>query len=100
MRRGTTPTHTFTIPDEVSVPAMQVIYITYAQFGRTVLEKDIDDIAINNQNLVVTLTQEETLSFKDGTATIQIRCRSNEGVAYASDIKTLKVETVQKKGVI
>ena len=100
MRRGTTPTHTFTIPNEISVPTLEVIYITYSQFGRTVLEKDIDDLLINNQKLSITLTQEETLSFKDGTANVQIRCRSSEDIAYASDIKTIKVETVQKKGII
>lgn len=100
MRRGTTPTHTFTIPDDIDISAWVVIYITYSQFGRTQLEKNIDEININEQVLSVHLTQEETLAFKKGAAGVQIRARDAVDEAYASEEMPFTVQDVYKKGKI
>ena len=44
MWRGTTPTHTFTLPDGMSAEDFSTAYITYSQNGCTVLEKTVSDI--------------------------------------------------------
>ena len=104
MRRGTTPTHTFTIPEDIDVSSMVAIFITYSQFSKTQLEKDISQITIDGQVLSVHLTQEETLAFKvdlSGRNTgVQIRSRDVAGEAYGTEEMRLVVEDVYKKGVI
>ncbi len=41
MRRGTTPTLTFTLPKEIDIAEM---YVTFSQNGKTVLEKRKDEV--------------------------------------------------------
>ena len=100
MRRGTTPTHTCTIPSSLEVSTLSEIYITYTQFGRTIIERTIDDIEIDGQQLKVNLSQAETLSFKVGKARMQIRAKSAIGKTYASDIKEIIVQEILKDGEI
>lgn len=100
MRRGTTPTHTCTIPSSLDVSTLSEIYITYSQFGRPKLEKTKEDITIDGQTLTINLSQAETLSFKVGKARIQLRAVSAIGKAYASDIKEIQVEEILKDGEI
>ena len=100
MTRGTTPTHTFTIPEELDVSTLSVIYITYSQFGRRVIEKDIEDIIISDQTLSVTLSQVETLLFRPGEVEIQIRAKTTGGSAYASTIVETTAERILKNGEI
>ena len=38
--RGTTPTHSFTLPDELNGMALAALEITYRQDGRAVVEQD------------------------------------------------------------
>ena len=84
---GTTPTHIFTLPfDSALVKEAQVIY---AQGGMEVLRKDTQDFEMDGQQIGVTLTQEETLSFDHRqNVQVQLRILSTEGVAYASNIYT------------
>lgn len=46
------------------------------------------------------LTQEETLSFKNGNCNIQLRMITYDGIAMASPIKTVNVYSVLNKEVI
>ena len=61
--RGTTPTHSFTLPDELNGVELAALYITYRQDGKTVIEKDRSSISIEDGVASVRLTQEETLLF-------------------------------------
>ena len=99
MRRGTTPTHTFTT--DVNLTTAEVLYITYEQGDKEIIEKDIDDVTIASDKVTTTLTQEETLKVKPhGTVKIQIRARLANGEAVASNIMTASPEDILKDGVI
>ena len=99
MRRGTTPTHTFKSP--VDFTTVQVIFLTYKQNGKTIIEKDIDDIEIFEDKLVVTLTQADTLAFSTiGEVEIQCRARFPDGSALASNIVKTPACKILKEGII
>lgn len=99
MRRGTTPTHTFTT--DVDLTGATVLYLTYKQNGRIKVEKTIDDVTINPDSVQVTLTQKETLSFDDeGDVRIQIRARFPDDSAVASNIIKTTAQIILKEGEI
>lgn len=98
MLRGTTPTHTFQVDTDLTTAS--VIYITYDQDEKPVVEKTGSDITATSSTLVVTLSQAETLRFRDGRVRIQIRARFPDGSAIASNVITTTAEAVLKEGEI
>ena len=99
MRRGTTVENTFTT--DIDLTEAEVIFITYKQKNRKVIEKSIDDIDVSTDSLVVTLTQADTLAFSAGTPVeVQIRARFVSGSAVASNVMTTTVDKILKEGVI
>lgn len=105
MYRGTTPTNTFRTTVDLS--SAEVMYITYGQRGKTVVEKTKADIAFdpageepNTYSFSVSLTQEETLRFSDTDVYIQVRARFPGETAIASKVIKTTVEKVLKDGVI
>lgn len=107
MTRGTTPTHTFTLPDNLKTATFSALYITYAQHGTTVLEKTLDDVTNNNGVLACTLTQADTLKFEVldqhcgcDKVNIQVRIKTSDGVAMASDIMAIPISDILKDGEI
>lgn len=58
MIRGTTPTHTFTLPFDVSL--IKKIKIIYAQGGEQKFCKRKEDCILDGRTVQTTLTQEET----------------------------------------
>lgn len=107
MTRGTTPTHTFTLPDDLTSATISALYITYAQHGTTVLEKTLDDVTNNNGVLTCTLTQADTLKFEVldqhcgcDKVNIQVRIKTSDGVAMASDIMAIPISDILKDGEI
>lgn len=98
MKRGTTPTITFTLPEEINIAEL---YITFSQNKRTVLEKKLDDVEINENVITLPLTQENTLAFyAPSPVYIQLRIRDIGGNAIASDIIRTDVDGILKDGVI
>ena len=90
MIRGTTPTHTFSIPFDESV--ISSIKIIYAQNKNTVFEKLKEDCVFEGNTVSITLTQEETFEFDHGyPVEIQIRILTTEGKAIASEIRRVSV---------
>ena len=86
MIRGTTPTHTFAIPFDVS--AIQTVKIIYAQDDEIVCEKLTEDCVLDGTTIQTTLTQEDTLKFDHKKAVqIQIRVLTAGGQALASVIE-------------
>lgn len=84
MRRGTTPTHTFTLPFETSI--INSLRITYEQENKVILTKETDDCDIHDNIVSVQLTQEETLKFICNTpAKCQLKIRRNDNVV-ASEV--------------
>lgn len=49
MRRGTTPTNTFSVPIDLSAAT---VFITYAQSGRTVIEKTGADLTFDKYTII------------------------------------------------
>ena len=83
MIRGTTPTHTFSIPFDTST--VSEVKITYAQDDVVVLEKRTDDCTLSGSQLSVTLTQDDTFLFDcKKIVEIQIRILTIDGNALAS----------------
>lgn len=98
MIRGTTPTIEFNLPFDASV--FSVFYITFAQDGKNVVEKNNTECKISGNKISVTLTQADTLKFKSDYIEVQIRGKTSSGEALASNIMTDHAEKVLKDGVI
>ncbi len=99
VRRGTTPTHTFTT--DIDLSNVTVFYLTYKQNNRTIIEKRLDDVTITPETVVVKLTQSDTLKFKDDEPVkIQIRAKFENEDAVASNIITTSVQLILKDGEI
>lgn len=105
MRRGTTPTNTFTT--DVNLTGATV-FVDYEQRGNIILEKtgaDLDITVVETQTgttstIELELSQEDTLSFKPGEVLIQIRAVYPDGTAIASNIIRTTAERIIKDGVI
>lgn len=83
MIRGTTPTHTFTLPFHSSL--VQSAMIIYAQNDKEVFHKDIYECVLSDNTISTTLTQEDTLKFNHRfNVQVQVRILTVEGVAMAS----------------
>lgn len=99
MIRGTTPRLDFYLPFDVS--ALTEAYVTFAQNGETVFEKTLDECETEQNKISVKLTQEETLMLHVGsTVEIQIRAKTGNGDALASNIMRESADRILKEGVI
>ena len=99
MIRGTTPTLEFTLPFDVTL--IENAYITFSQNGEVVLEKSLSDCEKSVDKLTLRLTQEDTLKFiSPNIVEIQLRVKTFENDALASNIIKTSVEKILKDGVI
>lgn len=97
MRRGTTPTNTFSVSIDLTEAT---VFVTYAQDGKIILEKTGSDLQITATAIRVTLSQEDTLKLHEGRVDIQIRYVTELGAADASNIISTTAERILKDGVI
>lgn len=99
MIRGTTPTLEFTVPFDTKILAEA--YVTLAQKKKVVLDKKLSDCQCSANTLTVRLSQEETLKLScDCLVEIQIRARTVDGDAIASEIMVETPDRILKDGVI
>lgn len=102
--RGTTPTLTFHVKNEqLDLNEIAQVWITFkTKVGITIKEKtyDIEDVTIEDNNISLNLTQEDTLEFTDQVMLVQLRVRFNNNVAYASSIMEVDIGQILKEGVI
>ena len=97
--RGTTPTHTFTLPFEVDL--ISDLRITYSQNKNEILTKSRDEVKFYENDILVTLTQQETLLFTDKTPVfIQIKIKLKSGQVVSSEIITMRVDPSLNEEVI
>lgn len=88
--RGTTPTHEFTIPCNVS--EIVNLRISYGQCERELFVKEIGDCQMEGNTIRVTLTQEDTFSFDcKNSAMIHLRVLLADGTVPETDIIIVKV---------
>lgn len=102
MIRATTPKHMFIFDTDPSV--YERILITYAQGGEIVIEKEKDDLTIEEftdsndgtqkYNAWFRLTQEEANSFSPKMVAVQVRALTTSGEALASEQMSFRVEDV------
>ena len=91
MRRGTTPTHTFTLPFDTGMVAKA--NILYAQDEEVKIKKTEADATMDGKVISVKLTQGDTLLLDCKKAVeIQIRVLTPGGDALNSDIIRVPVE--------
>ena len=101
MRRGTTPTLTFTTPYAANL--VESGFITFNQRGTTVLDVPLSDssVTIADQSISITLTQEQTLAFTIAApCEAQIRAVLDSGKAVASNIVCIPICAILKDGEI
>lgn len=73
MERGTTPTHTFKIPTDIS-SIIKEVKITYSQNDKEILVKRTKDCTISGVKIITKLSQEDTFLF-DCTMYVYIQLR-------------------------
>lgn len=98
MYRGTTPTNIFRT--DVDLTSASVLFITYKQNGKVVLEKSIDEVKIQKNIVSVYLSQKDTLLFTEEIVTIQIRAKFSDGSAIASALIRTSTYEILKDGEI
>lgn len=98
MHRGTTPTNIFRT--DVDLTNASVLFITYKQHGKVILEKTINDVSIHGEMVEVRLSQRETLLFSEGIVTIQIRAKFQDGSVIASSLIRTNAREILKEGEI
>ena len=88
MYRGTTPLLTFELPEPINI---EVLFITFQQKDRNVLEKTLDDVSYDKEAGIISLqlSQADTLSFN-----------ADAGNAPASEPILIDVERIFKEGEI
>ena len=103
MYQGTTPALTFEIEGFNAVGMTP--YVSFKR-GSDVLTKTGSDVTVvydsdNDKSVIVCqLSQEETLSMKQGSAVVQMRFIDSNNLAYATDKADLDVDSVIYKEII
>ena len=99
MIQGTTPTHIFTVPFDVS--AITTVKVSYIQLGSVVLTKNTEECTLDGNTISVTLTQEETFLFnEDRSVGIQLRVRTAGGQVLTSVPQYVNVKVCFDKEVL
>lgn len=101
MIAGTTPTHTFKFPSQVSISEIAELRVTYEQGGNIVLQKHKKECTLGTDSVVVKLTQEESLRFASNVPVrIQLKVRTKGGDVLVSKMTRMQVHVVLDKEVI
>ena len=98
MYRGTTPTMAFTLPFDAS--ELDKINIAFSQNGNVVFDRGLDGCTIKGNEVIIVLTEEETLLLDDKVH-VEVQFRAGiGGQRMASRIFTLDVERILKDGAL
>ena len=100
--RGTTPTIVVNVKSELDFTMITEVWLYIAQQNKVKVDKELENVTLNEEKKTITcvLSQEDTLSLKDGDATIQIRILLSDGTALANKESKVTVLPVRKQGVI
>ena len=97
MRRGTTPTLTFGIGFDSDT--IEILNIAFEQNNEIKLEKTLSDCILNGNNIVLPLSQLDTLALSGSkSVNIQLRIKKKNGDVIASEIMEGFVERIIKDG--
>ena len=98
MRRGTTPTIVLGIKG-ITMSEIAEWYVTLLQ-DSVQITKTGEAVEVVGNTLKIPLTQAETMRFKPGEISIQIRAKTNEDIAIASTIQTIDIDRILYNEVI
>lgn len=91
MIKGTTPTHYFTLPFDVSLVANA--RIVYSQNEKVILRKNLSDCVCEGKTISCQLSQKETFLFvSKRSVQIQLRVRTTNNEVLNSNIETVPCE--------
>ena len=94
MYRGTTPTLTFTLPFEVE--QISKISLVFFQSHKLVFEKTKEDFTFEGNNLILKLTEKETLQFNASSNPVEMQFR----VLVNGDVIASKIMKVEVKRIL
>ena len=103
MYRGTTPTISIKVNTDIDLSDLAECWVTFkAHIGGKEETYDLSDLIIDpvEKTITVAMTQLETLFFAEGRVFVQVRLRTNDDLAYASEIKELSMNGILKDGEI
>ena len=99
MIRGTTPRLEFTLPFETG--NLDAAWVTIAQNKKEIINKELAACKCEGCKLSVDLTQEDTLKLDCSCkAELQVRVKTRDGEALASEIIRVDVDRILKDGAI
>lgn len=100
--RGTTPTITIHVPEDVDLATASEIWVTLKQQPKILTKKLTTGTAlITGSDISINLTQAETLQFQAGAGgLIQVRILLSGGLALASQIERVNIYDVIQAGEI
>lgn len=99
---GSTPTIITNIKSDIDLSTITQIWWVISQQNKEKIVKEIGDCTIDSdeKTISVRLSQENTLSLREGDAILQMRLLLNDGNALVSPQIKVTVKPVNKKGVI
>ena len=87
--RGTTPKFIFTLPNSITIDDILNVELVFTQNDDIIIAKKLGDFTTSNNQLTITLTQEDTLKLKGNSSLYyQIKVLLNDESVITSDIIT------------
>ena len=101
MYRGTTPTLYLELDTELDLSNVAEMWITFKS-PTVEITKTLNEVAFDAETnvITVTLSQDETLQLYNGKADVQVRLKTSDDLAYATDIVDVEIGRILKEGVI
>ena len=98
MRRGTTPTIVISVKG-IEMTDIVTWYVTLAQ-DNTQITKTNAGLIIEDNIIKMPLTQLETMRFKQGEVSVQIRAKTTNDMLIASGIQSIDIDRILYNEVI
>ena len=100
--RGTTPTIIFNVKTELDLDNLAEVWITFKSKNNIDKTFTKNDVVIDQEKheILLSLSQEDTLNFNGSQMQVQLRLRMYDGSAYASGIMETIIGDVLKEGII
>ena len=103
MTQGTTPSFILKFSKDLNFDDVEIFYITLQNKCNEITHNSDEEcvtVDAENNRLLITLTQEETLSFKEGEADLQVRGKFLDTTAFATGVKKVPVNRALYQEVI
>ena len=101
MYRGTTPTLYLELDTELDLSNVTEMWVTFKS-STVEITKTLSEVVFDTETntITVVLTQEETLQLYKGDCDVQVRLKTGDDLAYATDIANVEIGRILKEGVI